>query len=78
MIIQPPGWLYKLMELTFLSAGFKVFIVGLGAAYWVSAWIGEHWVFAGFARLIGRIKQKMFKRAKVRKQYKVIRENMAF
>ncbi|KAL1842496.1 hypothetical protein VTJ49DRAFT_5102 [Mycothermus thermophilus] len=78
MVVYPPAWLYRLMELTFLSWGFKGFILGLGMGYWVSAWIGEHWLFPGFARMIGRVKQKVFKRAKVRKQYKVILENMAF
>ncbi|KAL2266535.1 hypothetical protein VTJ83DRAFT_5887 [Remersonia thermophila] len=78
MVIYPPTAIANFMELTFLSWGFKGFVVSLGVVYWVLAWFGEHWVFPGFARMIGQVKQGVFKRPKVRKQYKVILEKMAF
>ncbi|KAK4127694.1 hypothetical protein N657DRAFT_641704 [Parathielavia appendiculata] len=78
MIASPFKWLSKVMQLTYLSWNFKLFIVGLGMLYLALAWTGEHWVFQPLARLIGRLKQSVLKRPKKRKQYKVIQEQMLF
>lgn len=78
MVIRPPGWLSDFMDLTSLSWSFKGVIIGLGVAYFILAWTGEHLVFQRLARLIGKWKVTVLKRAKVRKQYKVIQEQMLF
>jgi cation-transporting ATPase 13A3/4/5 len=78
MVAYPPGWLAKVMQLTYLSRDFKIYIVVLGMAYFALAWMGEHVVFQPFARHIGKAKQSIFKRQKTRKQYKVIQEKMMF
>ncbi|KAG7289017.1 hypothetical protein NEMBOFW57_005378 [Staphylotrichum longicolle] len=78
MVITPPAWLSDLMQLTYLSWDFKLYIVGLGMVYLALAWSGEHWAFQPLARLIGKAKQSVLKQPKTRKQYKVIREQMLF
>jgi cation-transporting ATPase 13A3/4/5 len=78
MVLSPPRWLTDIMQLTYISWDFKVFIVGLGMLYLALAWTGEHWAFQPLARLIGQLKQSVFKRAKQRKQYKLIQEQMLF
>lgn len=78
MVAYPRGWLSDLMQLTYLSNGFRSYIVGLGALYLALAWSGEHWAFQRLARLIGKLKQSVLKRPKQRKQYKEIQEQMLF
>ena len=78
MLIFPPGWVSKLMQLTGMSLDFKLYIIGLGMVYLALAWLGEHWVFQPLARLIGKAKQSVLNRAKTRKQYKVIHDQMLF
>lgn len=78
MVLSPPGWLAKFMQLTYVSWDFKLCIIGLGVLYFGLAWSGEHWVFQPLARLIGRMKQSVLKRPKQRKQYKLIQEQMLF
>lgn len=78
MVLYPPGWLYKLMQFTYLSWDFKAAIIGFGVVYFVLAWSGEHWVFQPLARLFGKARQSLLKHTKTRKQYKVIQEKMLF
>jgi cation-transporting ATPase 13A3/4/5 len=78
MVLYPPAWLFKLMQFTYLSWDFKAGIVGLGMAYFALSWLGEHIVFQRLARFVGKMKLKLLKQAKTRKQYKVIQEQMVF
>lgn len=78
MVLWPAPWLERLMELTYLSWDFKIFIIVLGLVYFALAWIGEHYVFQRFARMIGQVKEKVTKRQKTRKEYKIIQEGMLF
>ncbi|SPQ21687.1 c1eb0dc3-0464-4a13-8161-56535fb40a3e [Thermothielavioides terrestris] len=78
MVAYPPGWLSRVMQLTYLSGDFKRLVFGLGALYLCLAWFGEHFAFQHLARLVGRIRQSALKKPKQRKQYKVIQEQMLF
>jgi cation-transporting P-type ATPase 13A2 len=78
MVVTPPAWLSGIMQLTYLSWDFKLYIIGLGMVYLALAWFGEHWAFQPLARLIGKAKQSVLKQPKTRKQYKVIQEQMLF
>ncbi|KAL2135550.1 hypothetical protein VTI74DRAFT_8029 [Chaetomium olivicolor] len=78
MVIGPPAWLSRFMQLTSISADFKMFIIGLGVLYFILAWLGEHWAFQPLARLIGKTRQSVLKQPKKRKGYKVIQEQMLF
>lgn len=76
MVLGPSHWLKHLMQLTSVSWGFKLYIVGLGLAYIGLAWLGENYVFQRLARVIGHAKVAVTKRSKRRKEYKVILERM--
>lgn len=78
MIAGPAKWLQRLMQLTFIAGDFKLYIIALGIVYLGLAWVGENFVFQRLARIIGHAKQALTKRQKVRKQYKVILEQMLF
>ncbi|KAK4156495.1 hypothetical protein C8A00DRAFT_12607 [Chaetomidium leptoderma] len=78
LVLGPPAWLSKFMQLTYLSWDFKLGIVGLGMLFVALSWLGEHWAFQPLARLVGKIKMSVLKQPKTRKQYKVIREEMHF
>lgn len=78
MIAGPPAWLSKFMQLTYMSWDFKLAILGFGVLYLALAWTGEHWAFQPMANLLGRVKESVFKRAKKRKEYKLIQEQTLF
>lgn len=77
MLFDPAQWLEKLMQLTWMSVQFRVFLLVLGLGNFVVAWFGEKYVFPGAARWIGVLKVKINPRwRKKRKEYKIIREGM--
>ncbi|KAK1760725.1 hypothetical protein QBC47DRAFT_355886 [Echria macrotheca] len=71
-------WLQKVMQLTYMSGDFKLFIMVLGLLYFGLSWMGENLVFQRLARLIGHAKLALTQQQKTRKQYKVILEQMLF
>jgi cation-transporting ATPase 13A2 len=74
MLLAPADWLFTLMELTFMSTGFKVLILFLAGAGVIGGWVGEKWLFIELAKQVGAFKKKAFGFVKVRKEYKVILE----
>lgn len=76
MIFIPGHWIRNLMQLTKISPSFRLTLLGLGVAYLVAAWVGEHYIFSGIARGVGVVKTAITKKAKKRKQYKIILEQM--
>jgi cation-transporting P-type ATPase 13A2 len=77
MLLDPAHWLYKLMELTFMSSGFKLFILVLALVGFAISYGSEIWVFPSLARWIGHTKERLFpKMRKKRKEYKIIAEGM--
>ncbi|KAK5111234.1 hypothetical protein LTR62_005262 [Meristemomyces frigidus] len=72
MLFDPAPWLDELMELTWMSQYFRLFVLGLGAAAFVASYLCERHVFPVVARWVGRMRRGQ----KVRKEYKVIREDM--
>jgi cation-transporting ATPase 13A3/4/5 len=78
MVLYPPAWVSKSMELTYIDWNFKLYIIGLGVVYFALAWVGEHRVFQPLAQLVKKIKESVFKQQKERKQYKLIQEQMLF
>jgi cation-transporting P-type ATPase 13A2 len=77
MLFDPAKWLSNLMELTYMSWDFKVFLLILGFAGFAIAMLCEKYAFAQLARQIGKTKAKLFpKKQKQRKQYKVIEEGL--
>ncbi|ORY09897.1 hypothetical protein BCR34DRAFT_486512 [Clohesyomyces aquaticus] len=73
MLFDPAQWLFKLMELTYLSSSFKVFILILGLGNFALAYLSEKFVFPTLAKWVGEIKVKVNpKWRKKRKAYKDI------
>lgn len=77
LVLGPVHWLKKGMQLTKISWDFKLFLITLGLIYLGLAWTGEHHLFQRLARVIGTLKQAVTGKRKQRKQYKVIKEEMA-
>ncbi|RDL35105.1 Cation-transporting ATPase [Venustampulla echinocandica] len=76
MLFEPPGWLSRFMQLTEMSWDFKVFLLVLGVGYFALAWISEHYILPRLARFLGTLNESITKKSKVRKQYKLILEEM--
>jgi cation-transporting ATPase 13A2 len=57
-----------------MSWDYELFLIALGAAYFVVAWAFEHFLALKLARLIGSIQQSVTGKGKKRKEYKVIAE----
>lgn len=79
MLTDPASWLVELMELTYMSFDFKIFLLGLAAAGFAVMYFSEVFVFPNLAKWIGILKVKMAPRTKKkRKEYKIIAEEMRF
>lgn len=76
LVATPSQAVSKLMQFTPISMSYKVTILALGAVYLLFAWVGENYVFQGFARFVGWAKLAISGKPKTRKQYKVIAEKM--
>ncbi|KAG6040561.1 hypothetical protein E4U41_000136 [Claviceps citrina] len=69
-------WLNKLMELSYITQDYKLFLLLLGIVYFLFAWAFDRYFAMPLARGIGYVHQRMTGKAKKRKQYKTIREQM--
>lgn len=74
MLLSPAHWLSKLMQLTPISSTFKANVLVLGCCYLFLSWSTESYIFPIFARGVGRAKLALMKKAKKRKEYKLILE----
>ena len=78
MLFDPAKWLYKLMELTWISSAFKIFILAIGLGGFVVMYLAEKLVFPRLAKFIAVVKKKVLGRVKKRKEYKVVLEDLRF
>ncbi|KAK2871562.1 hypothetical protein FQN49_003053, partial [Arthroderma sp. PD_2] len=75
MLFQPATWLYKLMQLTYMSPEFKGWLVFLALGGFGTAWLCENHVFPQLARGIGRLNRWIRPHTKKqRRRYKVLLE----
>ncbi|KAK2791510.1 hypothetical protein FQN53_002619 [Emmonsiellopsis sp. PD_33] len=73
MLFEPARWLFRLMELTEMSLGFRLWIMGLALGGFVVAWFGERYFFPKLARAVGHfVRWLRPNKAKQRRQYKVL------
>lgn len=75
MVLGPLKAVKKLMELTKTRWDFQLFMIFLGVAYLLIAWLSEGMLFPWLVRVFGTIKQRVTGREKKRKEYKVIQES---
>ncbi|KAL6790409.1 putative Ca2+ pump [Trichoderma sp. SZMC 28013] len=76
MIAGPAPWLYDLMQLSYMSLDYDLFLVLLGFMYFALAWVFQEFLSLRLARLLGTLNKWVTGRAKTRKQYKLIQEEM--
>ncbi|KXT01461.1 hypothetical protein AC578_9529 [Pseudocercospora eumusae] len=76
MLFDPAPWVEDLMELTWMSVNFRLFVLALGIGGFAVSYLAERQFFPHLARLIGKVKQRMSKTPKKRKEYKIIAEEM--
>ena len=77
MLFDPGAWLVKVMQLTEMTAGFKVFVLILVLGGFAIAWMAEKRVFVWAARIIGKVHGFLWPhRRKRRKEYKLLLEQM--
>ncbi|EGD92902.1 ATPase type 13A2 [Trichophyton tonsurans CBS 112818] len=75
MLFQPAKWLYKLMELTYMSPEFKGWVLILALGGFAAAWVCENHIFPKLARGIGRLNRWLRPHTKKqRRRYKVLLE----
>ncbi|SPN98873.1 related to cation translocating ATPases [Cephalotrichum gorgonifer] len=76
MVLGPFRPVKKLMQLTKTRWDFQLFMALLGVVYLVIAWSSEVALFPWLARVFGVVKQRVTKREKKRKEYKLILEGI--
>lgn len=77
MLIDPGIWLADFMQLTWMSMGFKIFVLILAMGGFAVAWAAEKWVSLWFAAVMGGMHDWLWpQRRKKRKQYKLLLERM--
>lgn len=77
MLFDPADWLYDLMELTWMSASFKIFLLVLAVGGFACSYAAERLFFPNLAKWIGKAGQRLRPgHKKKRKEYKIILESM--
>ncbi|KAL8772573.1 MAG: hypothetical protein Q9209_002234 [Squamulea sp. 1 TL-2023] len=77
MLFDPATWLVSSMQLTYMTAQFKVFILVLAIGGFACAWVAERKVFLLLARMAGKTHDLIWPhRRKKRKLYKTLLDGM--
>lgn len=76
MVIGSSQWLTTVMELTWMSWDYKLFLVGLGGLYLGAAWLFERHVAVPLSKAFGQMKVAATGKTKQRKQYKQIQSEL--
>ncbi|KAF2457334.1 hypothetical protein BDY21DRAFT_39066 [Lineolata rhizophorae] len=77
MLFAPARWLFELMELTFMSPGFKSFLFALGVGGFAVSYLAERHIFPSLAGLMGTAKRILRSdHRRERKRYETIEESM--
>ncbi|KAL4806028.1 hypothetical protein BDV18DRAFT_140397 [Aspergillus unguis] len=77
MLFSPSNVVKKVMQLTYLSKPFEVWLLGLVLGSFLFAWLSERELFPRLARIIGRLRLLMRPgHQKQRRRYKILLEEM--
>jgi cation-transporting ATPase 13A3/4/5 len=77
MLFRPSEWVASVMELTFMSDGFRSWVVALALGAFALALLAETIAFPHLARIIGHIRARLRPNyRKKRRQYKILLEQM--
>ncbi|KAL4985673.1 hypothetical protein BDW68DRAFT_164681 [Aspergillus falconensis] len=78
MLFRPSVWIKQVMQLTYLSDAFAIWLIGLVLGSFLFAWLAERKLFPQLARIIGRLQVLMRPgHQKQRRQYKTLLEEMS-
>jgi cation-transporting ATPase 13A3/4/5 len=77
MLFDPAEWVQSVMELTWTSNAFRVFILILSIGSFATSYLCERTLFPRLAKTMGRLSQSWSRTEKKRKEYKVITEEMS-
>lgn len=77
MLFRPSEWVASVMELTFMSDGFRSWVVALALGAFALALAAETIAFPRLARILGHVRTRLQPNyRKKRRQYKVLLEQM--
>lgn len=77
MLFRPSKWVLNVMELTWMSDGFRSWLLALAFGAFALSWMAEVAVFPRLARMIGHARARLQPNyRKKRRQYKVLLEEM--
>lgn len=74
MLLDPTAWVQKLMELTYMSTSFKLFLLALAVAGFGCSWVAEKYILPALAKQIGKLQARS--RVKKRRLYKCLEQEM--
>ncbi|KAJ5081402.1 hypothetical protein NUU61_009666 [Penicillium alfredii] len=77
MVFRPSEWVLDVMQLTWMSSGFKTWLVALAFGTFTVSWMAEQKLLPHLARILGHIRARVQPNyRKKRRQYKVLLDGM--
>ncbi|KAJ5584088.1 uncharacterized protein N7459_003888 [Penicillium hispanicum] len=77
MLFRPSKWVAGVMELTFMSDGFRGWLLVLALGIFMLSWVAEVTIFPRLARVLGQARARLQPSyRKKRRQYKVLLEEL--
>lgn len=77
MLFRPSGWVSEVMQLTYMSDGFRSWLVALAFGVFFLAWVADKNIFPRIAQMIGVIRARLQTNyRKKRRMYKILLEEM--
>lgn len=77
MLFAPSKWLSHVMQLTYLSGTFKIWLCGLAMGSFLISWVAERQLLPNLARVLGHSYKRLRPNyRKKRRQYKTIMAEM--
>lgn len=75
MLFRPSDWVSEVMQLTFMSDVFKLWLLALASGIFVLSWTAEKNIFPRVAQMLGHARARLQPHyRKKRKMYKVLLE----
>lgn len=77
MLFRPSEWVRSVMELTWMSDGYRGWALALAFGMFTLSWLAETTIFPRIARVIGHARTRLRPNyQKKRRQYKILLEEM--
>lgn len=78
MLFRPSDWVSEVMQLTFMSDVFKLWLLALASGIFVLSWTAEKNIFPRVAQMLGHARARLQPHyRKKRKMYKVLLEALS-